>query len=93
IIPTLSVHLNHTLTSKIPLIIYSSHQPFQETNVIPYILPESVAGVTEFFKGRVLMPFDGSLSRFRATLTHEVVHYFTLNKIKFVMRSRDKFYY
>jgi len=93
IIPALSVHLNHTLTSKIPLIIYSSHQPFQETNVIPYILPESVAGVTEFFKGRVLMPFDGSLSRFRATLTHEVVHYFTLNKIKFVMRSRDKFYY
>jgi len=93
IIPELSVDLNHSLTSKIPLIIYSSHHFFQETNIIPFILPESVGGVTEFFKGRVIVPFDGSLTRFTSTLTHEIVHYFTLNKIKWVMRSRGKFYF
>jgi hypothetical protein len=93
LIPELSVELNHSLTSKIPLIIYSSHHFFQETNIIPYILPESVGGVTEFFKGRVIVPFDGSLARFTSTLTHEIVHYFTLNKIKWVMRSRGKFYF
>jgi hypothetical protein len=60
----------------IPLILYSSHQDFEQTNVTPGFLPEGVAGLTEFAKGRVLIPFDGSLSSFRATIQHELVHVF-----------------
>jgi hypothetical protein len=86
IISELEIRLHHTLTREIPLIIYSVPHIFQETNIIPFIIPESVAGVTEFFKGRVLVPFNGSLSGFRDTLHHEIVHYFQLNKIKYQMR-------
>jgi hypothetical protein len=63
----------------IPLIVYSSHLDFQQTNVTPYFLPEGVAGLTEFSRGRVLVPFDGSLHDFRVTLRHELVHVFQLS--------------
>lgn len=59
---------------RIPLIIYSSHQDFEQTNVTPYLLPEGVAGFTEFIKGRVAIPFDGSVADFRRTIHHELVH-------------------
>jgi hypothetical protein len=62
----------------IPLIIYSSHQDFEQTNVTPFLLPEGVAGLTEFVRGRVMIPFGGSLSDFRITIHHELVHVFQL---------------
>ncbi len=69
----------HDVVRPIPLIIYSSHLDFQQTNVTPYFLPEGVAGLTEFARGRVLVPFDGSLHDFRVTLRHELVHVFQLS--------------
>ncbi len=63
---------------KIPLIIYSSHQDFEQTNITPFMLPEGVAGLTEFGRGRVLIPFGGSLFDFRTTIHHELVHVFQL---------------
>lgn len=62
----------------IPLIIYSSHQDFEQTNVTSSMLPEGVAGFTEFGRGRVLIPFSGSLDEFRTTIHHELVHVFQL---------------
>ncbi len=62
----------------IPLIIYSSHQDFEQTNVTPFLLPEGVAGLTEFVRGRVMIPFGGSISDFRITIHHELVHVFQL---------------
>lgn len=62
----------------IPLIIYSSHQDFEQTNVTPFLLPEGVAGLTEFTRGRVMIPFGGSLNDFRITIHHELVHVFQL---------------
>ena len=41
---------NHSLNYKVPLIFYSSHLYFQQTNVIPNLLPEGVGGFFEFFK-------------------------------------------
>jgi hypothetical protein len=62
----------------IPLIIYSSHQDFEQTNITPFLLPEGVAGLTEFARGRVMIPFGGSLNDFRVTIHHELVHVFQL---------------
>ncbi|MBD3335801.1 MAG: hypothetical protein GF355_09820, partial [Candidatus Eisenbacteria bacterium] len=72
----------------VPLIIYSSHQDFQQTNVTPYFLPEGVAGLTEFARGRVLIPFNGSVSDFRETLQHELVHAFQLSIYRETFRMR-----
>ena len=91
IVKHLEIELQHNLTRKIPIILYSNHHTFQETQVIPMIIPESVGGLTEFFKGRVLIPFDGSLPRFKRVLNHEIVHFFTLNKVNYIMRSHDKY--
>jgi Tol biopolymer transport system component len=74
----LATELGIELQKRIPLIVYSSHQAFQQTNVTQYFLPEGIAGLTEFVKGRVLMPFNGSYAQFRGTLHHELVHVFQL---------------
>jgi len=76
-----SARFRHEITSPIPLIIYSSHQDFEQTNVSPYFLPEGVAGFTEFLKGRVAMPFNGSYADFHHTLKHEIVHVFQLSRL------------
>ena len=60
--------LAHTVQRRIPLILYSSHIYFEQTNVIPGMLPEGVAGFTEFLKGRVALPLSGSLPHFERVL-------------------------
>ncbi len=76
---TLSVRFNHTVGLRIPLIVYASHSDFEQTNVLPFVPPEGILGVTEFMKRRVTLPFRGSYSEFRHTLRHELVHVFQLS--------------
>lgn len=71
--------LGHTPTERIPLIIYASHADFEQTNVLPFVPPEELLGVTEFLKRRVAVPFKGNYSEFRHTLRHELVHSFQLS--------------
>ena len=70
---------NHRIEQRIPLIVYASHSDFEQTNVLPFVPPEGVLGVTEFLKRRVAVPFRGSYSEFRHTLRHELVHVFQLS--------------
>lgn len=70
----LAVRFAWPVRRRIPLIIYASHQDFEQTNLTPTFLPEGVAGFTEFLKGRVAIPFNGSISDFRHTIHHELVH-------------------
>lgn len=66
---------NHEITDRIAVIIYASHAEFSQTNVIP--LPESaqgIGGVTDKYKNRITVPFQGNYSDFRRTLHHELVH-------------------
>jgi len=65
-------------TKKISLVIYNSPNHFQQTNVIPQILPEGVAGFTEYMKGRVALPFNGSIGDFQRVIQHELVHVFLM---------------
>lgn len=78
----LKVKFNHLVLHRIPLIFYNTHIHFQQTNTVPGILPEGVGGFFEFIKGRVVLPFDGSLKQFRHVIKHELVHVFMMNKIR-----------
>jgi len=76
---------NHSLNNRVPLIFYSSHLHFQQTNTTAGFIPEGVGGFFEFLKGRVVIPADGSLSRFRHVIRHELVHVFMHSKINRVL--------
>lgn len=65
---------------RIPLVVYASHQHFEQTNIVPFFIPEGVAGFTEFLKGRVALPFNGSYADFRRVIRHELVHVFQSRK-------------
>lgn len=69
----------HTPPARIPLIIYASHTDFEQTNILPFVPPEGLLGVTEFLKRRVTLPFTGNYADFRHTLRHELVHAFQLS--------------
>lgn len=70
-------NLNYRIgNKKINIIIYGSHNQFQQTNVISQFMPEGVGGVTELFKNRVVIPFEGNWKKFRHVIHHELVHAF-----------------
>ena len=81
---------NHHIFKKTPFIIYTTPNYFTQTNVIPQILPENVAGFTEYYKGRMVVPFDGSLYEFLRVVQHELVHVFTFDKLGQVLRDHRK---
>lgn len=64
----------YNINSRIPIIVYNSHNDFQQTNVIQEYLEEGIGGVTELFKNRVVVPFEGSYDQFRHVIHHELVH-------------------
>jgi WD40 repeat protein len=76
---------NHNILNRIPLIFYSSHLHFQQTNVTPGFIPEGVGGFFEFLKGRVVIPYMGSMSDFRHVIRHELVHVFMHSKVNRVL--------
>ena len=71
----------HHVQRRVPLIIYASHTDFEQTNVLPFVPPEGLLGVTEFLKRRVALPFTGSYNDFRHTIRHELVHVFQLSLV------------
>ncbi|HTT66477.1 MAG TPA: hypothetical protein VMF70_00485 [Gemmatimonadales bacterium] len=77
----LAFRFRHAVTTRIPLIVYASHQDFEQTNVLPFVPPEALLGVTEFLKDRVAVPFTGSYADFRHSLRHELVHVFQISKL------------
>ncbi|MFN1833657.1 peptidase MA family metallohydrolase [Balneola sp. MJW-20] len=71
----LSEDFDHEISARIPLIIYDSHNDFSQTNVVALpIEAEGIGGVTDKFKNRMTVPFDGDYKDFRRTLHHELVH-------------------
>lgn len=70
----LSSDLNYQINNRLSVIIYNTHNDFQETNAADVYLTQGIGGFTEPFKNRVVMPFDGDYAKFRSTLHHELVH-------------------
>lgn len=77
----LKVKFNHIVLRRIPLIFYNTSLHFQQTNTTPGFIPDGVGGFFEFIKGRVVIPFDGSVSNFKHVIKHELVHVFTMSKL------------
>jgi Tol biopolymer transport system component len=64
----------YQLVNRVPIIVYNSHNDFQQTNVVYEYLEEGIGGVTELFKNRVVIPFEGDYGKFRHVIHHELVH-------------------
>ncbi|RMD92168.1 MAG: hypothetical protein D6813_06365 [Calditrichaeota bacterium] len=82
--------LNHNIGRRIPLIFYSNHLHFQQTNTVPNLIPEGVGGFFEFIKGRVVIPANGSIHQFEHVINHELVHVFTHSKVNRVIKDHRK---
>ena len=70
----ISKSFRYQLINRVPIIVYNSHNDFQQTNVISEYLEEGIGGVTELFKNRVVLPFEGDYKKFRHVIHHELVH-------------------
>ena len=66
--------LDYQINNRISLIIYNSHNDFQETNTTDSYLGQGTGGFTEPFKNRVVFPFEGSYKKYRHVIHHELVH-------------------
>ena len=66
--------LNYQINNRIALIVYNSHNEFQETNTSDSYLSQGIGGFTEPFKNRVVFPFEGSYSKYKHVIYHELVH-------------------
>lgn len=66
--------LNYSIDKRIAIMVYNTHNQFQQTNVISSSLSEGTGGVTELLKNRVTLPFDGDYEQFRHVIHHELVH-------------------
>ncbi len=71
---SISKSFRYQLVNRVPIIVYNSHNAFQQTNVVSEYLEEGIGGVTELFKNRVILPFEGDYKKFRHVIHHELVH-------------------
>ena len=81
---------DHNILRKIPLIFYSNHLHFQQTNTIPNLISPGVGGFFEFLKGRVVIPANGSLHDFKHVINHELVHVFMRSKVGRTLKNHRK---
>ena len=72
----ISENFDFNINNRIPVVVYNSHNDFQQNNVVDQYLPEGVGGVTELFKNRINVPFEGDYEKFRHVIHHELVHAF-----------------
>jgi len=68
--------LNWQLKNRVSIIVYNSHNDFQQTNVVDSYMFEGIGGVTELYKNRIVIPFDASNQEFKHVIHHELVHAF-----------------
>jgi WD40 repeat protein len=86
----LAAKFDHEVPKVVPMIVYSSHHHFEQTNVSPGFLPEGVQGFTEYLKGRVVLPFTGSYAEFHHVIHHEMVHVFQFSIMDDVYKAHRR---
>ena len=72
----LSTALQHTFDRRQSLVLYGSQAEFAQTNVVGGLLPDSVGGVSEGSRRRIVMPFAPTLAETDRVIGHELVHAF-----------------
>ncbi len=70
----LTNNIGYQIQNRVPIIVYNSHNDFQQNNILDEYLPEGVGGVTELFKNRITIPFEGDYGMFRHVIHHELLH-------------------
>jgi len=75
----LSYKLKEVLPWRVPIILYSSHNDFLQTNVTTSLLPEGVQAFAEPSRRRIVLPFTSSFKEFAHTAIHELAHVFTFH--------------
>ena len=83
----LKVRFDNLITRPIPLIFYNTSLHFQQTNTTPGLIPDAVGGFFEFIKGRVVIPFTGSIHDFKHVIRHELVHVFMTIKVLHILSN------
>lgn len=71
---SISKSFRYQINNRVAIIVYNSHNDFQQTNVVNVYMEEGIGGVTELFKNRVVVPFEGDYKKFRHVIHHELVH-------------------
>jgi hypothetical protein len=79
-----------SLIERVPIVFYATNLHFKQTNITPGFIPDGVGGFFEFLKGRVVIPADGNLGRFRRVIRHEMTHVFTFNRLARVLRDHRR---
>jgi Tol biopolymer transport system component len=73
--------LADTFAERNPLMFYSDHADFQQTNAIGGEISVGTGGVTEALKNRVILPIAMSNEQTKHVLGHELVHAFQYNMV------------
>ncbi|MCL4511600.1 MAG: biopolymer transporter Tol [Bacteroidetes bacterium] len=71
---SISASFHYQINKRINIAIFNSHNDFQQNNIVQEYLEEGTGGVTELYKNRVVLPWEGSLSLMRHVTHHELVH-------------------
>ncbi|MDT8436288.1 MAG: tolB protein precursor, partial [Gemmatimonadota bacterium] len=79
----LSRLLDHQLEGRQPLILYTSHPHFEQTNAVFGEIGESTGGLTEVLKRRIVLPLSGPLDQSDHVIGHELVHAFQFDITSF----------
>src|SRR5687768_11548001 len=69
----LSHFFGRELSGRQVIVLYSSKPDFDQTSVVPGLIGEGTAGLTELQKRRIALPFGGSLADTDHVLGHEIV--------------------
>ncbi len=77
----LSEEFNYMPEKPIPIVLYLSPGEFRQTDINPYEISQAVGGFTEFYKGRIVIPFTGYWSEFRHVIAHELNHAFIFDML------------
>jgi Tol biopolymer transport system component len=66
--------LNYKLNTRISIVVFNSHNQFQQNNIISSFLSEGIGGVTQLYKNNIVIPFQGDYEQFQHVIFHELVH-------------------
>ncbi len=71
---SISKSWDYKLRKRLVIVLYNSHNDFEQTNLNFSPPSESVGGFTEFYKNRVVIPYEGSYEQLRHVTHHELTH-------------------
>src|SRR5687767_14317736 len=83
----LSTLLNHSFDRRQPLVLYGSQAEFAQTNIVSGMVSDSIGGVTEGARRRIVMPFAPTLAETDRVIGHELVHAFQFDIARYYGRD------